>query len=436
MPFDAYSAKLGGGIAAARPRAGPVHRRAREEASASTPAAGRGRRPWDDAFPDEDVLAATTRPRCEAVTLGDARWGSASIASKVRRPLRERRVLRPPLPRRRRRARRSTCDRRLHVDRSSRSLALRAGKMPEGSYLKLAPTRPRTRTTTPPSSPASAAGGCSRLDGTLRLRRGPRPRGPILFVREAHRAADHPRRAERRAREAALFASGHAATAIDGPWLMRPTSASTVRFHVEPLPLIGGETGLPMKPPLTVEAVMLSPQGRGEARGARLSARWLGGAGVGRRARDDRRSGGDVDCRVERPRAPRGVHPPGLPEGPRAQGAEAMPTLDAAARRVGPGAGGHATRAPRRAAVAGPPRGGPPLRGRASPATAAAFAHAAGARRRSPRARRGLPRRASRARADVPSGRSCGRRAPRTGTSPMRRWWSSCSSCCPSSRGR
>jgi len=71
-----------------------------------------------------------------------------------------------------------------------------------------------------------------------------------------------------------LFASGRAATAIDGPWLAADIGES-VRFHVEPLPAVS-ETGLPMKAPLTVEAVMLSPQGAAKPE-ARALARWLGG---------------------------------------------------------------------------------------------------------------------------------------------------------------
>ena len=47
-----------------------------------------------------------------------------------------------------------------------------------------------------------------------------------------------------------LFVSGHAATAISGPWLL-PEIPSLVRFHVEPLPTLNGA---PMRSFVTVEA--------------------------------------------------------------------------------------------------------------------------------------------------------------------------------------
>ncbi|HEY6459839.1 MAG TPA: sugar ABC transporter permease, partial [Polyangiaceae bacterium] len=78
-----------------------------------------------------------------------------------------------------------------------------------------------------------------------------------------------------------LFASGRAATAIDGPWLAADVPPS-VHFHVEPLPPVydaGGSVGEhagPMRPPLTVEAVMASPSGAAKPE-ARAFARWLGG---------------------------------------------------------------------------------------------------------------------------------------------------------------
>jgi arabinogalactan oligomer/maltooligosaccharide transport system permease protein len=71
-----------------------------------------------------------------------------------------------------------------------------------------------------------------------------------------------------------LFASGRAATAIDGPWLAADLPA-TLRFHVEPLPPIY-DRGRPMEPPLTVESVMMSPTGAARPE-ARAFARWLAG---------------------------------------------------------------------------------------------------------------------------------------------------------------
>jgi arabinogalactan oligomer/maltooligosaccharide transport system permease protein len=71
-----------------------------------------------------------------------------------------------------------------------------------------------------------------------------------------------------------LFASGRGATAIDGPWLADDLPKD-LRFHVEPLPPIY-DRGRPMRPPLTVESVMLSPSGAARPE-ARAFARWLGG---------------------------------------------------------------------------------------------------------------------------------------------------------------
>ncbi len=71
-----------------------------------------------------------------------------------------------------------------------------------------------------------------------------------------------------------LFSSGHAAMAIDGPWLAADLPAG-LHYHVTELPLrrAGDEA---MQPLLTVESVMLSPQGAERAE-ARALARWLGG---------------------------------------------------------------------------------------------------------------------------------------------------------------
>lgn len=74
-----------------------------------------------------------------------------------------------------------------------------------------------------------------------------------------------------------LFSSGQAAFAISGPWLVGGLSdAAKQRMRVVPLPKVRA-TGLPMRPLLTVESVMLSPQGalRPEARSL---ARHLAGA--------------------------------------------------------------------------------------------------------------------------------------------------------------
>ena len=73
---------------------------------------------------------------------------------------------------------------------------------------------------------------------------------------------------------AQLFAGGRAATAIEGPWLVGDLK-ERVRFRVEPLPRIAAAGSAAMRPFLTVEGVMLTPEGA--RRGAvRAFARWLG----------------------------------------------------------------------------------------------------------------------------------------------------------------
>jgi arabinogalactan oligomer/maltooligosaccharide transport system permease protein len=57
-----------------------------------------------------------------------------------------------------------------------------------------------------------------------------------------------------------LFRSGRAAYAISGPWLAGDLHAEGLRYDVVPLPTLR-ETGLPMRPLLTIEAVMASPKG-------------------------------------------------------------------------------------------------------------------------------------------------------------------------------
>ncbi|HMI85529.1 MAG TPA: extracellular solute-binding protein [Polyangiaceae bacterium] len=70
-----------------------------------------------------------------------------------------------------------------------------------------------------------------------------------------------------------LFASGRAAAVVSGPWLAGEIG-SKVRYRVEPLPRLAA-AGQPLRPYLTVEAAMLSPQGAARA-DARAFARWLG----------------------------------------------------------------------------------------------------------------------------------------------------------------
>lgn len=57
-----------------------------------------------------------------------------------------------------------------------------------------------------------------------------------------------------------LFRAGRAAYAISGPWLAGDLHADGLRYRVVPLPSMRA-TGAPMRPLLTVEAVMVSPHG-------------------------------------------------------------------------------------------------------------------------------------------------------------------------------
>jgi arabinogalactan oligomer/maltooligosaccharide transport system permease protein len=71
-----------------------------------------------------------------------------------------------------------------------------------------------------------------------------------------------------------LFASGHAAAAIEGPWMVGDLKGG-VRYRVEPLPAIAAAGGARMRPFLTVEGVFATPQGAGRP-AALAFARWLG----------------------------------------------------------------------------------------------------------------------------------------------------------------
>ena len=74
-----------------------------------------------------------------------------------------------------------------------------------------------------------------------------------------------------------LFKSGQAAYAVSGPWLAADLGdSSPVKWRVVPLPKVRA-TGEPMRPLLTVESVMLSPQGAARA-DARALAKLIAGA--------------------------------------------------------------------------------------------------------------------------------------------------------------
>ncbi len=72
-----------------------------------------------------------------------------------------------------------------------------------------------------------------------------------------------------------LFRSGHAVTAISGPWFANDLGHE-LRWSVRPLPIVRGARGQPMAPFATVEAVMIA-EGARELEGARQLARFLVG---------------------------------------------------------------------------------------------------------------------------------------------------------------
>ena len=75
-----------------------------------------------------------------------------------------------------------------------------------------------------------------------------------------------------------LFRGGKAALAISGPWLAADLAAApALRYRVTTLPKVQAAGGAPMRPLLTVEAVMLSPQGAARPE-VRALARHLAGA--------------------------------------------------------------------------------------------------------------------------------------------------------------
>lgn len=68
-----------------------------------------------------------------------------------------------------------------------------------------------------------------------------------------------------------LFRGGKAAFAMSGPWLASDLADVALRYHVVPLPSLAA-TGQPLRPLLTVEAVMLSPSGAAKPEARRLAA--------------------------------------------------------------------------------------------------------------------------------------------------------------------
>jgi arabinogalactan oligomer/maltooligosaccharide transport system permease protein len=257
VPFDAYSAKLAASVPHSH---GPdlfidAHERLgiyrQQEVVAEV----------GDAFPDEDV-AAFDATAVRAVTLVGVRWGVPLASKCVALYVNDEYFVThfdmgEP----------HTLDMRSPVTQTAQILALRR-EMPEGSYPLVYEAE------NPYYHAAILSGFGGRLlepDGRYGFV-GPEAAKSILFVRDLTARQVIPAEPSG-ALVKQLFASGRAATAIDGPWLAADLG-DRVRFHVEPLPSIS-ETGLPMKPPLTVEAVMLTPQGAVKPE-VRAFARWLG----------------------------------------------------------------------------------------------------------------------------------------------------------------
>jgi arabinogalactan oligomer/maltooligosaccharide transport system permease protein len=92
-----------------------------------------------------------------------------------------------------------------------------------------------------------------------------------------------------------LFKSGQAAFAASGPWLAADLG-DAVPYRVQPLPVLAA-TGQPLRPFLTVEAVMLSPHGAARPE-VRALARHLAGAAA---ARVRQRLARSVTARVDVP---------------------------------------------------------------------------------------------------------------------------------------
>ncbi|PCC67407.1 carbohydrate ABC transporter substrate-binding protein, CUT1 family /carbohydrate ABC transporter membrane protein 1, CUT1 family [Nannocystis exedens] len=124
--------------------------------------------------------------------------------------------------------------------------------------------------------PLLAAFGGRMLEGDARFGFvGPAAARSLAFAKELVDRGAVPRDADG-ALVSDLFRSGRAAFAISGPWLVGQLAGVEFPWRVVPLPKVG-ETGLPMRPPLTVEAAMLSPQGAASPAALAL-ARALGSA--------------------------------------------------------------------------------------------------------------------------------------------------------------
>ena len=185
------------------------------------------------------------------------------------------------------------------------------------------PTRPRTPTTTPPSS-HGFGGRLLEHDGALRVRRARGREQSLAFVRGLMRAARRPAEPSG-ALVKQLFASGRGRDGHRRALARRGLCGADAALPRRAAARHRPQEAWRMRPPLTVEAVLLSPVRRGAARGAGAralarrtrrppsSARRVGAPGRGQR-----RPRGTIRASPRRP-APRRV--------PRAAArAEPMPT--------------------------------------------------------------------------------------------------------------
>jgi arabinogalactan oligomer/maltooligosaccharide transport system permease protein len=124
-------------------------------------------------------------------------------------------------------------------------------------------------------APFLHAFGGAMLDAEDRFAfHGPEAARSLVFVRGLLVAKDIPEEPSG-ALITQLFASGHAAAVINGPWFVGDLDPA-IRYRVEPLPRIAAAGGAFMRPFLTVEGVFLTPGGAARAE-AIAFARHLGG---------------------------------------------------------------------------------------------------------------------------------------------------------------
>ena len=94
-----------------------------------------------------------------------------------------------------------------------------------------------------------------------------------------------------------LFADGRAATAISGPWLAADLPED-LAWRVQPLPIVRGAGGAPMRPYVTVEGVYVAANASEEAAARRFAAFLALGEGALVRARTGRQVVTDREARA------------------------------------------------------------------------------------------------------------------------------------------